>query len=406
MAVPEDATALAGLLALAAAASRFGGWAVLLPAPLAGPLVTGARARSSEQATKASRQQASAAACAAQRPGPTVVTRARRPRSRPLASVERALRVPVGEVHAAIGFFAAQALGARGAVDAPVRLAQAQPHVAHRVVRPRRDLGLRRARPGVLEQRRVVGERWVGHFVGDLHAAHGQRVERAADADRKTGQDGLVGGQHEQCAIRLVDTYRSRLARHRGRATGRLASGSADVGDDDLGARFEFAAPVELVEQLRAHVEALGECLVDALVGEHLQLGALHHVGRHAGVGTGRIGGADLVDAEQRRAVGLQGVPGAGIDLAARRQAARGLEGGDGAPHVGAEAAIDLAGRKPGPVHQDLRLHHRRALAARGQHRAAGGAVEARGLIGWCRCGLRRRPHWRMAARGGRGIQR
>jgi hypothetical protein len=71
------------------------------------------------------------------------------------------------------------------------------------------------------------------------------------------------------------------------------------------------------------------------------------------------------VDGEERRGIGAQRRPRRGVDPAGRGKAARLLEREHRAPHVGAEPAVDLARREPGPVQQDLRPHHRRAVRSR-----------------------------------------
>jgi len=75
--------------------------------------------------------------------------------------------------------------------------------------------------------------------------------------------------------------------------------------------------------------------------------------------------------------VGAQRLPGVGIDAAARLEAASGLECGDGAPHVGAEATVDLAGRKPRAIEQRLGANDSRPLRPDRERRGFARRVES-----------------------------
>jgi hypothetical protein len=139
----------------------------------------------------------------------------------------------------------------------------------------------------------------------------------------------------------------------------------------------ERLAGVELAQQARAHVESLAERLLDRFVAEPLELGALHHVGGNRRERTLGVGVADRMHREQGPRVGAQRLPGVGIDAAARLEAASGLECGDGAPHVGAEATVDLAGRKPRAIEQRLGANDSRPLRPDRERRGFARRVES-----------------------------
>ena len=91
---------------------------------------------------------------------------------------------------------------------------------------------------------------------------------------------------------------------------------------------LHWLARIQAAQQLRTAMEALAQRLGQAGVAERGQPGLAGHVSRHRRVGTGHILRGQRVDLQHRRLIGLQFLPGRGVEIARRLQR----------PKIGSEA--------------------------------------------------------------------
>ena len=272
-----------------------------------------------------------------------------------------------------MGLRVAHARGIRRSMDAVMRFAQSDPDDADGIVRARGDARLVVARVGVIELRRVEIEHRILHVARHLPAAGGDQVARLAHADGKLRDDGACGIAHFQDALLRLELDRGDFRRRPGRG---------HVRHEDVVARFERLAAIERAQQLLAHVEALGERFHDRFIAEVIEPRALHHVARHLHERPLDVLPGHAVRREHMVIGSAQRLPRRRVDAAAFRQPVRGLERRHGLAHVLAEAAVDLAGREPCAVEEDLRAHDGGAARALREDRRTGvvdrGGIERR----------------------------
>ena len=203
------------------------------------------------------------------------------------------------------------------------------------------------ARVVVVQQRRIVRERRILDLVDDLHPAHRQRVVRPP---KLTGNDASGAPSASTTRSPRSFLWMTIDVAFRRRAVG-------DVGNDDLVAGREARAAVEVAQQPRARVEALGERLLERSRSRATQPArAMMSAGMPrdgpAGVcvghGVERTGGA-----RRRRRSASQ------VSASIRPVGGRPRDCWNARPRAACsrEAAVDLARREPRAIEQHLGTH-------------------------------------------------
>ena len=184
-------------------------------------------------------------------------------------------------------------VGSGRAVDAVGGDVERDPGRTHRVVGPGRDAQLALGAVGRERQPRRVVE--VGRVRRDRRhreLAARRRALGRADRGRILGGQLAVVAEHPHLVVRLVDLDAARLVVAR-----RPRRGDHQQRPD----LREVGLRVQRLQQLLAHVEALGERLLGGRVGERRQLGERRVVLRQrADERPGLVGGGDLVGLHHR----------------------------------------------------------------------------------------------------------
>src|SRR5690349_17738728 len=111
------------------------------------------------------------------------------------------LRIPIGQMHAAVGYLVSDLRWIGRAVNAIVRLAEAEPDDADRIVRSRRNLRFGVMGLGAADPLRVVSEVGIFDLVRDLEPAGRNLIATDDETDRELRDQSLLAIEHLQDAL-------------------------------------------------------------------------------------------------------------------------------------------------------------------------------------------------------------